>query len=216
MQAKKFIVLAVLFLLPITTYLFFASGKDNFVKLPTLSYGVSELDNFKTIENDSVVLQDRITVLTFFGNDLETKKANAFNLAHKIYKKNHRFNEFQFVSLITEDQIPLAIELKEKLNEIEDAENWNFAVGTSEEIESVFKSMKTNYVLENNYSSDYVFIIDKDKNLRGRDDDEDFGILYGFDASNYAEINNKMSDDIKVVLAEYRLALKKYKADREI
>ena len=29
------------------------------------------------------------------------------------------------------------------------------------------------------------------------------------------EINNKMSDDIKVVLAEYRLALKKYKAERK-
>ena len=61
-----------------------------------------------------------------------------------------------------------------------------------------------------------VFIIDKDGNLRGRDDDEDVQLLYGFNAADYAEINNKMSDDIKVVLAEYRLALKKYKSNREI
>ena len=53
-------------------------------------------------------------------------------------------------------------------------------------------------------------------NLRGRDDDEDVQLLYGFNAADYAEINNKMSDDIKVVLAEYRLALKKYKSNREI
>ena len=31
-----------------------------------------------------------------------------------------------------------------------------------------------------------------------------------------AELNNKMKDDVKVVLAEYRLALKKNNADREI
>ncbi len=40
--------------------------------------------------------------------------------------------------------------------------------------------------------------------------------MYGYDASNYAEINNKMGDDVKVILAEYRLALKKYKAERDI
>ena len=50
----------------------------------------------------------------------------------------------------------------------------------------------------------------------GRDDDEDYGVMYGYNSADYAEINNKMSDDIKVVLAEYRLALKKYKADRQI
>ena len=76
--------------------------------------------------------------------------------------------------------------------------------------------MQTNYSLDANLSTPYVFIIDKDRNLRGRDDDEDEGILYGFDARNYSEINNKMGDDIKVILAEYRLALKKYNSKREI
>jgi hypothetical protein len=65
-------------------------------------------------------------------------------------------------------------------------------------------------------SSPYIFIIDKNRSLRGRDDDEDVGKLYGFDARDFAEINNKMDDDVKVILAEYRLELKKYKADREI
>lgn len=215
MQTKKFIVLAVLFLLPITVYIFFATGKDNFVKLPTLTYGVTELSDFKTLEGDSVGLKDRITVLTFFGSDLETKKANAFNLAHKIYKKNHQFNEFQFVTLITEDQISRAGQLKEKLAEIEDPKHWSFAVGPAASIERVFNSLKTDYFLDSQHASNFVFIIDKDRNLRGRDDDEDVGNLFGFDASDYAEINNKMSDDIKVVLAEYRLELKKYKADRK-
>ena len=54
-----------------------------------------------------------------------------------------------------------------------------------------------------------MFIIDRYLNLRGRDDDEDIGKLYGFNAESVAEINNKMVDDVKIILAEYRLALKK-------
>ena len=216
MQTKKFIVLTVLFLLPISVYLFFASGKNNFVKLPTVSNGVTELTQFKNLDGLPVAFEDRITVLTFFGNDIEGKKANAFNLAHKIYKKNHQFNEFQFVTLITADQKEEASRLKAKISEIENPENWTFAVGTSEEIETIFTSLKTPFSLDQRTGTPYVFIIDKEGNLRGRDDDEDVGVLYGYNASDYAEINNKMSDDVKIVLAEYRLALKKYKADREI
>lgn len=32
----------------------------------------------------------------------------------------------------------------------------------------------------------------------------------GYDATSVADLNNKMIDDVKVILAEYRLALKKY------
>ena len=70
--------------------------------------------------------------------------------------------------------------------------------------------------LNKNFASNQVFLIDKERNLRGRDDDEDVGMLYGFDSSNYSEINNKMDDDVRILLAEYRLALKKYNSKREI
>jgi hypothetical protein len=214
-QVKKIIVLSVLFLLPITVYIFFASGKDNFVKLPTLTYGVSELDNFEPVLEDSIQFENRITVLTFFGSDVEAKQANAFNLAHKIYKKNHQFSEFQFVTLITEDQQEQSLQLKKKLADIEDPKDWHFAIGTPIAIEKVFASLQSDDLLDTNYATDYVYIIDKERNLRGRDDDEKIGMLFGFNAADYAEINNKMSDDIKVVLAEYRLELKKYKANRK-
>ncbi len=52
-------------------------------------------------------------------------------------------------------------------------------------------------------------------NLRGRNDDEDSGTLYGFDARSVAQINKKMIDDVKVILAEYRLALKIYNTNRK-
>ena len=48
--------------------------------------------------------------------------------------------------------------------------------------------------------------------LRGRDDNDNVG----YDARSVADIHNNMVDDVKVILAEYRLALKKYNADRKI
>jgi len=215
-KIKKFLVLGILFLLPITAYIFFASGVNNFGRLPILTHSVSEIYQFKTLNGSQIVLQDRITVLGFFGKDVRSSHANAFNLGHKIYKKNYKFDDFQFVILMpegTEEDVKL---LKIKLAEIEDPQNWNFVYGADEAIQNVFNSLQTNYSLDSNLSTPYVFIIDKDRNLRGRDDDEDEGILYGFDARNYSEINNKMGDDIKVILAEYRLALKKYNSKREI
>ena len=215
-KIKKFTVLGILFLLPITVYLFFASGVNNFGKLPILSENVSEINNFTSLDGTSVQLENHITVLGFFGKNVASKKANTFNLAHKIYKKYYQFKDFQFVIIIDENQKEEALKLKEKLKEIEDPKNWKFVYANDEEVQNVFQSLQSNYSLENDMSSPYVFIIDHDKNLRGRDDDEDTGLLYGFDARNYSEINNKMDDDIKVIIAEYRLALKKYNSKREI
>jgi len=216
-KIKKFTVLGVLFLLPITAYLFFASGVNHFAKLPVLTHNVSEINEFKTEDGKTKQLKNHITILCFFGSDIESSYANAFNLAHEIYKKNYQFKDFQFVILTPEsvekEEVGL---LKTKLAEIENPENWNFVFGAPEAIEKVFNSLGSNYTLDKNSASPYIFIIDKDRNLRGRDDDEDVGVLYGFDARVYSEINNKMSDDIRVILAEYRLALKKYNSKREI
>ena len=215
-KIKKFIILGILFLLPITAYLFFSSGINHFAKLPVLTQNVLEINQFKTEKGTSKLLKDPITILCFFGNNLEATKANAFNLAHKIYKKNYQFKNFQFVILTPDGSQSQVKSLKEELSEIENAVNWNFVYSSPNEIEKVFNSLGSNYSLDANMASPYVFIIDKDRSLRGRDDDDDVGLLYGFDSSDYSEVNNKMSDDVRVILAEYRLALKKYNSKREI
>jgi len=215
-KIKKFTILGILFLLPITAYLFFSSGVNNFAKLPVLTKGVLEIDQFESENKVKKELQNHLTILCFFGNDLELTQSNAFNLAHKIYKKNYQFKDLQFIILTprgTETQIQ---NLKEKLSEIENPENWNFVFGDTTEIQKVFNSLGSNYRLNKNFASNQVFLIDKERNLRGRDDDEDLGMLYGFDSSNYSEINNKMDDDVRILLAEYRLALKRYNSKREI
>jgi len=213
---KKYLVLGILFLLPITAYVFFASGENNFATLPTLTPSIAELHDFETLEGKPVQLEKHITVLGFFGSDLEAHRAYAYNLAHKIYSKNHQFNEFQFVILLPKGTEAQARSIEEKLKQIAPTDAWFFAFGSEESIREVFQSLKSNITLDKNVSTPYVFIIDKERSLRGRDDDNDEGIMYGFDSSNIAEINNKMSDDVKVLLAEYRRALKKYNKDPEI
>ena len=82
------------------------------------------------------------------------------------------------------------------------------------EIKELFNSLKSNIDLDEELFTPNVFIIDKDLKLRGRTNDEDEGVKYGFDTSSVAELNNKMVDDVKIILAEYRLALKKNNANR--
>ena len=153
--------------------MFFATGVNNFVKLPVLTENISELSSFTSIEGDTIQLENKITVLGFFGKEVENKKANAFNLAHKIYKKNYQFKEFQFIILVDESQKDVVQELKEQLKEIADPVQYKFAFGSPTAIETVFNSLNTNGALNGNYSTDLVYIIDKERNLRGRNDDED-------------------------------------------
>ena len=91
---KKYVVLGILFVFPIVIYLFFASGINNFAKLPILTKNLPEINSWKTLRGDPVQFQDRITVIGFWGNDLESKKSDAFNLNQKIYKRFYEFKDF--------------------------------------------------------------------------------------------------------------------------
>ena len=211
-KIQKNFVLAVLFIFPVVIYLFFASGKNNFAKLPVLTYGINDLSKFKTHDGGSIELDNHITILCYWGSNLNIRKGDAFNLNQKIYKRFYKFKDFQFVVLLTYDQDEKIDNLKESLSSGAgtDLIKWRFLKGSKKLINEHFNSLNTSINLDSLYSTKYVFIIDRKKNLRGRDDDEDIGFLYGYNAQSVAEINNKMEDDVKVILAEYRLALKKY------
>jgi len=207
---KKKIVLAVLFILPVVVYLFFASGVNNFGRLPILTKSISGISKLDT----NVQLKNKITILGFFGNNVEAMQGNAFNLNQKIYKRFGEFNDFQMVMVVPQGKQGQVEELKNELGKLSNVDKWHFVYGSEEEIKTLFTSLKSNIDLDNDLSTPFVFIIDKDLALRGRTDDDDEGLKYGFDTSSVAELNNKMVDDVKIILAEYRLALKKNNADR--
>ena len=209
---KKYWVLFSLFILPLVFYIFLLTGTNNFSKLPILTKNINDIDYL----SDLVSLDGKISIVCFLGNNIKKSENNAFNLNEKIYKHFYQFKDFQFIAVVpkgTENQIA---QLKKELGFITDMQKWNFIYSTPENIERFFNSLKTPYTItKNSYYSPYAFIIDKDKNLRGRKDDEDVknGLLYGYNAETVATIHNKMVDDVKVLIAEYRLALKKNKRE---
>lgn len=210
---KKFLVLGILFALPITAYLFFASGKNNFAKLPVLTENVKNVSEFQTSSNQQISFKDHISVVAFFGSDLEDIKGNTFNLDKKILEKYYEFDDFQFVILLPEEARSETTAFVDEFQKISETSYWKIVYASKGEIQEVFDSFDTPHKLDEKGHSPYVFIVDKDLNLRGRDDDEDYGKLYGYDSRDVAELSNKMNDDVKVILAEYRLALKRNNPD---
>ena len=191
-------------MLPLVAYLFFASGINNFAKLPILEKDVLNVDTFseKTFDN-------KISILIFLGNNLQKKKGDILNLNQKIYKRFYEFNDFQFIAL---GPIEIKKQIEDLVGQLSTGTNtemtkWFFLFKDSEDTKNIFKSLRTNLELDEFGGSPYVFIIDKNGYLRGRNDSD--GIKFGYDIRSVAELNNYMVDDIKIILAEYRLALKK-------
>ena len=185
-------------------YLFFASGINNFAKLPILEKDILNVDTFseKTFDN-------KISILIFLGNNIQKKKGDILNLNQKIYKRFYEFNDFQFIAL---GPIEIKKQIEDLVGQLSTGTNtemtkWFFLFQDSEDTKNIFKSLRTNLELDEFGGSPYVFIIDKNGYLRGRNDSD--GIKFGYDIRSVAELNNYMVDDIKIILAEYRLALKK-------
>jgi hypothetical protein len=207
---KKYLILGFLFFFPIFVYVFLSTGINNFAKLPVLTEKVKDIKNIEG-NIQEISFKEKISIVAFWGGDINNKKSEALNLNQKIYKRFYEFQDFQFVVMHNKTESEAIESLKNELisGVGTDLEKWNFISTTQSNIKTIFESFNTNIKLDSNYSTPYVFIVDRDLSLRGRDDDEDIGMLYGFNSQSVAEINNKMVDDVKIILAEYRLALKK-------
>ena len=207
---KKKFVLVVLFVLPLVVYMFFASGITRFGRLPVLAGPVDDLAAL----SDSVRLDDRITVLVFLGDQPQAHKGNLFNLNQKIYKRFREFEDFQLVVLAASGTEAAMADIRKELAGLAEVSGWKFVFADTAAIRDRFRALGTGLPQDPDGYSPYVFILDKDRMLRGRNRDEDQGLKYGFDATSVADLNNKMEDDMKIILAEYRLALKRNSAFR--
>ncbi|MAI28230.1 MAG: hypothetical protein CMD11_01645 [Flavobacteriales bacterium] len=201
---KKYFVLTILFVLPIIIYLFFLTGEHNFFKLPVITEDVHDIKDFSNFQ-----LKNKITIISFLGADLNEDKTSALNINMKIYNRFFMFDDFQFISLLPIGSEEKAMNLKNELSAITgtDLSKWGFVFLKNEQLNKIFDSLNLPIFLDDNLSSPYVYIIDKDLNLRGNRDDDNF---IGYNSKSIADINNNMVDDVKVILAEYRMALKKY------
>lgn len=210
---KKTIVLFVLFVLPIVAYLFFASGINSFAKLPIITKDIPEISTWKSLDGKPVLLTNKITILGFTGKTLEKDKGGFFNLNQKIYEKNRKFHDFQLVMIAplgTEEQVKVMLQKIGTLTE--DTSGWYFIFASPEEINAFYTKMNLVGKLDENLRTPNVFIVDKNRNLRGRKGKAQKGkeeYKEGYNIDKISELYNEMTDDVKIILAEYRLALKK-------
>lgn len=204
---KKNAVLFILFILPIVAYLFFASGVNSFNKLPVVTPSIPELGDWKSLDSTPVKLHGKITVLGFGGDDILHYRGGLFNLNQKIYQRYHKFEDLQFVYVCpigTEDDIKRILT---QFSGITDTRQWKFVFAPKEEIQSYYKQLKLMGNLDaKSAGTVHVYIVDKERNLRGRKG-EDY--KEGYDVTHPAELSNEMLDDFKIILYEYRAALKK-------
>ncbi|GAK91401.1 hypothetical protein JCM19297_900 [Nonlabens ulvanivorans] len=208
--SKKFVIV-VLFALPLVAYLFFLNGEHHFETLPVVTESVQEINQFEIVQGTATQLKDSVTIITFLGNNPYGRLGYVSNLNEKIYKKFHGFNTFQMISIIPESGVDDIEQIVEQMGETTDLQDWHFLKGSNQEVQALYDSFKTDDKLNSDLSSDYAFVIDVERNLRGRDDDEieQDGVVYGYNTRTAAQLNKRMIDDMRVLLAEYRFAFKK-------
>lgn len=210
---KKVLLLVALFIVPVVAYLFFASGVNSFIKLPVVTEKIPELPlDWKPLSGNEIQLKNKITILGFTGNDVAYVEGNITNLAHKIYDRNKDFVDFQVVMIAPKGTEKEIDKLQQQLKVNIDLKQWYYVMADENEIQDYFNKLNLIGNLDSKFGTSYVYIIDKELNLRGRKGKNKKGeeeYREGYNTISAADLHNEMADDVKVILAEYRLALKK-------
>ncbi|MEY4462540.1 MAG: hypothetical protein RLY98_1080 [Bacteroidota bacterium] len=212
---KKNIVLFVLFILPIVAYLFFASGVNSYTKLPIITPKTADFGNWKSLSGNNVSLVGKVTILGFGGTELLKNRGNLYNLNQKVYQRYHEFKDLQFVYLCPIGTEKDAERVLKALGTYTEVAQWQFVFASPTEIDAYYKQLQLVGDLDSDLGTSMIYILDKERNLRGRKDNKDY--KEGYDTFHPSELSNEMLDDFKVILYEYRAALKKnHNASRKI
>ena len=212
-NTKRNIVLGILFFLPVAFLLMLYPAKHNYEPLNIVNEKVLDLKNFYTDRNDTILLENHITVLGFLGKTPLQNNIAALNLKELVYDKFKGFKNFQIVIVVPEGAEEEVEQLKKEINTYEDLKYWHYAFGTEGEIKMLYTSLKNDGGLSESLATDNVFIIDKDLKQRGRIDGRDekeveskkpaFSV-FSYNTIEVAEVKNMMSDDIRILFTEYR------------
>ncbi len=209
-QTKKFVVLFATFIIPLLFFLFLASGKVNFEKLPILTENVGNIP-----QTSGVSFSDKISVVVFLGKDTTLGSVQQLlNLYQVVYKSTEKYIKFQVVVLVEENPQ----NIKKLTSELAfvggiDLKKWHFVPISEGNTKTLFQALKVPFELKENNSSSKAVLIDETLNLRGRTDDEDTsdGLLFGYDMTSVHILKNKLREDLKVVFYESKFVVKEPK-----
>lgn len=216
MMSKGFhkkLILGILFFLPVMFLLMLYPSTNNYNTLDVINYNIKELNDFNTKDNQTIVLKDHITILGFLGKNPDNNSLSVLNVKEVIYDKFKGFKSFQVVYLVPIEAKDKIRDLEIELNQKDPLKFWYFVFSDDDSIKSIFESLKTEKALNENLSTNHVFIVDKELNQRGRFDNRDNRDkkttepfpLYSYDGIEVAELKNKMAaEDMRVLFTEYR------------
>lgn len=211
-KIKKYSVLGILFFLPVVFLIMLLPAKHSYTALDIVGTGIKD-PHFSTDGNGEIKLQDYITVVGFLGKHPLDNVTSASNLKEMIYQKFRGFKKFQIVLISprgSEDEIE---RLKREINEYHTLKFFHFVYASPSEILSLHNSLNSNIALDSDLATPYVYIIDKELNQRGRIEDKISNSgrikdiptsLLSYNTIEIAELKNKMSEDMRVLLTEYR------------
>lgn len=210
---RKWFILGILFLLPVIFLLFLYPSTHNYNTLDIVNENIVEIDSLNFLDNNQTTLENNITILNFLGENPIDNITSALNLKELVYDKFKGFKKFQIVSISSGDSSNFLYEVKKELLKSDELNYWYFATVDNVSLQKIYFSLRAESKLDSfNYTSQ-VFIIDKQKNQRGRIDDRDedqviknldLTGLYSYNSIKVSEIKSKMNDDIRILFTEYR------------
>jgi len=212
-KIKRNLVLGILFFLPVVFLLMLYPSSHNYDPLDIVDDKVSDLELFTSNSNTNILLKDHITIISFLGNEPENQLIAASNLKELVYDNFLGFKKFQVVVVLPKGSESKAEQFHKEINNMGDMRFWHYVFGEPNDIKNVFNSLKSEEPLGDDLFTDHVFIIDKDLKQRGRLDDRTDKekeqndcayTLFSYDCIEIYDIKNKMSDDLRILLTEYR------------
>ena len=210
---RKWFILGILFLLPVIFLLFLYPSTHNYNTLDIVNENIVEIDSLNFLDNNQTTLENNITILNFLGDNPIDNITSALNLKELVYDKFKGFKKFQIVSISSGDSSNFLYEVKKELLKSDELNYWYFATVDNVSLKKIYFSLRAESKLDSSNYTNQVFIIDKQKNQRGRIDDrnEDQVIksldligLYSYNSIKVSEIKSKMNDDIRILFTEYR------------
>jgi len=210
---RKWIILGILFLLPVIFLLFLYPSTHNYNTLDIVNEDIKETDFLNFIDKRKTNFEGNITILNFLGDMPVENITGTLNLKELVYDKFKGFKKFQIISIASLNSEKSLENVKKELLKSDELKYWFFATTTDEEINKIYSSLRSQKELDSSNYTSQVFIIDKQRNQRGRIDDRDddqiemnidlFG-LYSYNSIIVSEIKKKMNDDIRILFTEYR------------
>jgi hypothetical protein len=217
---KNKLVLISLFILPIAIYLVFSTASHNSLFLPTISKNNLDIpSDWSSLDGNPLSMKDKITILGFVGDNVIENRGNFFNLNQKIYNKYKGFKDFQMIMVVPIGNEKKCQQIIDELAPITgEMTGWKFAFSTPDSIQDFYDSYKLIGQLDENKGTPAVIIVDKELNHRGRKGKNKKGedeFKESYNTISAADLHNEMTDDVKIILREYRLALKKNQNERK-